>query len=449
MSKEQVVRFRGPEDREDIVVSATPEQLTSVFDVDLWRGAAPGLDERFDAARFGEWVEALVDAGEAHAARMVAALDRTIVVAGLSQHVRVFDVGIFEPVAQSDDERQVVLEVAAHAGLSCEVGGYVVHARRAGAWEAITMLLHALEDTQPDAFHAVMAGCRRLSNDAAELDGCDDLLGAADQMMHDAAVEREERRSQQGFSTPAAARAFLELARQQRRRGTAGTTATAAAMAANPIVAAYFRTIDDDGAASSADPHVRRSQELAFLANTLIAGCSIHARAFTPKEAADAALGICRLGIEHWPTPSTEAAAGVSLTTGEDVLLHYDLIAAFEVGWSVLYEDVCLAVADQLIALSAQLHLTALRRDLIVQRDAGTPWQARDALDEIAPIDMTAWSSLLGLLAECPTIPAALPAILDGKTGGISATDFAFISTRRQLDTIRAFLQKLPELLRN
>lgn len=457
MSKDQMIRHRGLDGREEIVVSATPEQLTSVFDVDLWRGAAPGADERFDAARFGEWIEALVDVGEVHAARMVAALDRTLVVAGLSQYVRVFDPGIFEPTAQSDDEDQVVLVVTAEAGRTAEVGGYAVYARRADAWDAIVGLLNALSDEQPDAFHEVMNGCRRVSNSAPEIDGCDDLLEAPDQVMHDAAVEREHRRSQQGFSTPAAARAFLEMARQQRRRGSVGTAATAAAVATNPIVAAYFRALDEALASSPADTHARRSQELAFLANTLIAGCSIQSRAFTPQEAADAAVGICHLGIEHWPmsSTSTEAAPGaagasdaprMALTMRENVLLHYDLIAAFEVGWSVLYEEVCLFVADGLIAWATGQ--PALRRALLKQREAGTPWRARDVLDEIALIDMPAWISLLGLLDECPTIPAAVTAILEGRTGAVSATEFECISTRRQLDTIRAFMTRLPDILR-
>ena len=317
----------------DLLVSATPEQVTAIFDVDLWRGAAPGLDERFDAARFAEWIEILIDAGEDVAARIAAGLDESLVVAGLSQHIRVFDRGVFEPTAASDDE-PMEHEIAASAELTCDVGGYVVHARRSEAWEAIVTLLVALESDHAPCFHAVMAGCRRLSNSTAEIDGCDDLLTAPDQLVHDVAVGREQRRTQQGFSTPAAARAFLEMARQHRRRASAGTSASTSST--HPIVVAYFRAIDGAGtAATSSDPQVRRSQELAFLANTLIAGCGIQSRAFTPQEARDAAVSVCHLGIEHWPTRDTKVEAGSALTTGEHVLLGYDLIAAFEIGWSV------------------------------------------------------------------------------------------------------------------
>ena len=44
-----------------------------------------------------------------------------------------------------------------------------------------------------------------------------------------------------------------------------------------------------------------RSQELAYLANTIVAGCSIQARPFTAQEASDAAVAVCNLGLENWP----------------------------------------------------------------------------------------------------------------------------------------------------
>src|SRR5436309_3213016 len=99
----QLIRHSGLHACGELVACATPEQLTSVLDLDLWRHAQPGRDEQFDADRFGEWVEALVDAGETVAARIVAALDEHLVIAGLSRYVRVFDPSAIAPPA-SDDE---------------------------------------------------------------------------------------------------------------------------------------------------------------------------------------------------------------------------------------------------------------------------------------------------------------------------------------------------------
>ncbi len=73
---------------------------------------------------------------------------------------------------------------------------------------------------------------------------------------------------------------------------------------------------------------------------------------------------------------------------------------------------------------------------------AGTPWRAHDALDVMAILDMPAWHSLLGLLSECPVLPEALTATLEGRTGAISATSFAFIATGEQIGTVRAFMDR-------
>src|SRR6185436_6906648 len=98
----QLIRNRGLEACGALVTAATPAQLVSLLDLDLWRRA--GRDVQFDVDRFGEWLEMLMNTGDAVAARTVAALDTDVVIVGLSRYVRVFDPGIFEPTAQSDDE---------------------------------------------------------------------------------------------------------------------------------------------------------------------------------------------------------------------------------------------------------------------------------------------------------------------------------------------------------
>ena len=63
-----------------IVTSATPAQLTSLLDLDLWRHAQPGRDDQFNVDRFGEWLEVLADTGNSVAARTVAALDERLLI---------------------------------------------------------------------------------------------------------------------------------------------------------------------------------------------------------------------------------------------------------------------------------------------------------------------------------------------------------------------------------
>ena len=207
--------------------------------------------------------------------------------------------------------------------------------------------------------------------------------------------------------------------------------------------------------------YLARSHELAFLANTLVAGCSIQSRSFTPQEASDAAVGICNLGLEHWPArwpePVAPSAADLDVTLPDTFLMHHDLVSAFEVGWAVLHEDVSMFVAEQLVVALSNLRcsdadiqegLDTLRIELMKQREAGTPWRARNALDVIAMLDMPAWASVVGLLDECPVIPAALTATLEGRTGAVSATEFEFISTRSQLGKVREFMSRFPDIVR-
>jgi len=488
----QLIRSRGLDECGEVLTSATPAQLTALVDLDLWRQAQPGRDDEFDVDRFGEWLEVLVDAGDLVAARTVAALDTHLVIAGLSRYLRVFDPGTFEPTESSDDEtrdrHELMHSETSRDVLECEVGGYLMRARRTDAWDAIVTLLVTLDIEHNHYFHAVMEGCRRLSNSRPEIDGLDALLMTSDQHLHDVAIEREQRRSRRGHPTPADARAFLQMAR-------------ATPMATNPIATAYFRAAEEEAAdtargddSSSAidaaiDPltepgvmperpralleagdenprtaklillrrlmesvlhhdetaYLTRTRELAFLANTLHAGSSVQSRPFTPQEAMDAAACICNLGLECW-----------TAIPPDTFLLDHDLVSVFEVGWSVLYKEVSLFVVDQLISTLADLRsvdadtdreLRALERQLATRRQAGTPWLARDAAHVLATLDATVWISVIGLLDECPILLDALTAVLERSTTSVSPTAFQFISTRAQIGDIRVFMSALPGLL--
>jgi hypothetical protein len=167
----QLIRHRGLEACDELVASATPAQLTSVLDLDLWPSPQPGRDEQFDADRFGEWLELLAEMSDTEAVRIVAALDEDVVIAGLSRYVRVFDPGTFEPTV-ARDERDADTS-APFDGLEYEIGGYVVRATRTDAWDAIVRLLAAMDGEAPDCFHRVIQGCRQLSNSTPEIDGLD------------------------------------------------------------------------------------------------------------------------------------------------------------------------------------------------------------------------------------------------------------------------------------
>ncbi len=211
----RVIERCGLEDCGELVALATPAQVARVLDLDLWRSPSAGLDEQFDADRFGVWIEVLVEQGTDVAARTVAGLDADLVAAGLAQHVRVYDIAAFAGYVTSDGT-EIPAVIEPDGGLTCELAGRRLVARRPDAWDAIVDVLLALEEGHHAAFARLMRRCLALSNSRPEVDELDPLLTGAEQAMFDLSDEREQRREALGFASPAQARAFLELSRRLR-----------------------------------------------------------------------------------------------------------------------------------------------------------------------------------------------------------------------------------------
>ena len=127
----RVIQNCGLEDCGELVALATPGQLAAVFDLDLWRPAQPGRDEQFNADRFGLWLEVMMESGATVAAQKLADVDVDLATAGFAQHVRVFDPAAVSPSAPMDGEEMPAVGTP-NDGLSCDVGGYLVVARRTG-----------------------------------------------------------------------------------------------------------------------------------------------------------------------------------------------------------------------------------------------------------------------------------------------------------------------------
>lgn len=492
----QVIQSCGLEDSAELVALATPEQLSAVFDLDLWRSARPGTEEEFDAARFAVWLDVLAESGTDFAAQKIAEMDAALVIAALSHFVAVYDLAV---VGDADG---VIPSVLKH-GISSEIGGYIVAARRTDSWNTIVGVLLALDAQHGACFHRVMRGCRRLSNSTPELDGFHNLLTDPEQTRFDLAFDRERRREKLGYVMPEQARAFLQSSREARfdevppphplfiayfraaadadvptqteRGGSSESGEPALSEQEDSAVAAVVDVLLEAGviperprallgAASEQpqrfarmqqhlqfvqdhdpDAHAARSQELAFLANVLVAGCSVQGRPFTTREAFDAAVAICNLGLENWPQDLPD-----------DLLDDQDLASIFQVGWAVLYRDVCVFVTEQLLGTLStfqcsdreiQLGLQKLRRDLTRHLETGAPWRARDALEVIAMLDMPAWAALLGLLAECPVMLGNVAPAGHSRPHSIDPAVFEFISENSHIMAVRAFMESLPDAL--
>ena len=479
----------GLEDCAELVAQATPAQLSHVFDLDLWRPARPGLDEQFDAERFGLWIEVLVDAGADLAAEKLSQMPIEQLIAGFAHHARVFDISAIAAYETTDGER--IESRGLGDELACEVGGFHVAARREDAWDAIVSVLMSLDAQHRRCFEQLMSALRSISNAGRELDGLDALLESRGQMMFEVASAREHRRETHGFASPAEARAFLQMSRSVR---------PGAVPSSNPLARAYVRSLDtssegDESPArrDEADVEVaellheagvlpqqaprgllasahdqppsrlahmhrhmhvvferdqvafgERNAELAYLANVLMAGCSIQSRPFTAKEASDAAVAVCNLGLVKSPA------------VPDDYLIGHDLIGVFQIGWTALHDEVGMYVAKTLIDVvgrmrcaddQTQRELQMLRVAMMRQVQTGTPWRAAPALDVIAILDQPAWAALVALIAECPVIHDALTASLERRTRAIDAHAFAFIAGSADITMVRDFMGSLPDLL--
>ena len=460
----RVIERCGLQDCGELVALATPAQVARVLDLDLWRHASPGRDEQFDADRFGLWLEVLVEQGADVAARTVAGLDADLVAAGLAQHARIFDIATLDGYVTTDGT-EIPAVIEPDGGLACEIAGHRILARRADAWDAIVAVLVELDASHPVAFARIMRACRALSNSRSELDGLDALLSGAGQAMFDLADAREQRREAGGFASPAQARAFLEASRRLRLDAAAPPVESIARMRARRPAAAALPTSDDVSAAVidllaevGLVPDRPRGllaaanqEDLAALANALVAGCTIDARPFTPREASDAVLATCTLGLECWPARWRDGG-----TLSDDVLIEHDLVTVFQVGWTVLHDDVCVPTVSRLLAVLAglprhdaetQAGLDGLRLELTRHWRAGRPWQAREALDVLATLDLPAWATLLGLIAECPVALATIEAPGRPRPRRIDPSAFVFFSTRAQIAGVDAFLESLPAAL--
>jgi len=363
----QVILGVGLEDAGELVALSTLDQLREVFDEDLWRSAEPGQDEAFDAARFVVWLEVLLEAGEAFVADRLAELSEDFLVFAVSKLVRVLDMGVVAAWA-SDPSEGDLLEKVLDAQLSHELDDHLLLSRTELGWDAVLATLLALDERHPQMLRGVLRRCAIAAHEQVEGAGefCAALEGE-ELLLEDARGERETRRAERGYVSPADARAFLALARTAPE-----------APAEDPITRAHFRELKPAGAASPSAPpagalprppplrrllaeagveldaqveptaagslfrrtlgemlesdpdaHQRVVEELAYLANVLIAGDASTARTWRPVEAAERVLELCDEGLRSIVERHVSDPAAP-----QEALLRWGAVGVFRVAWA-------------------------------------------------------------------------------------------------------------------
>lgn len=464
----RLVRHIGLEDAGEVVALATTEQLARVFDEDLWQSDRPGAQERFDGERFGLWLEVLLEMGEARAAERLVHMDEDFVTSALAELVLVLDLdeialsrwGRSERPGARDDLEDALADKALESSLNLELDKYLVIARAPTAWDAVVGLLCALDKDHHELLTRILD--RLVYVSAEHIDdsgGLHEVLTAKEQLGADVAAAREARREAEGFVAPEAAASFLALARTE-------------AVGADPITRAHLARLDELrlqaartlpsaevaprgealvrllqeaevlprerqplllagagagadelrgvrqglGALRARDPGAlhRRMAELGYLANVLVSGGRLDGRAFRPREAAEAAVATCDLGLDQLLLDDPRREPG-------DALSAHSLVPVFGVGLRLLHR-LCLDVARQLEgALGGLLagpnaprdtwtrqQLEAVRARLRKDIDAGRPWRSRERLELLAALlagpDL---ETLSGLIEEHPRFEGA------------------------------------------
>lgn len=367
----------GLEDAGEIVALATTDQLLHLFDESLWRSERVGEDERFDPPRFATWLEVLLEAGEDTAARRLTELPEELLAFALHAQMLVLDLDALALDLAREDAGEPgmadLAEKALEASLTHELDRYLLVSRRHEGWDALVSVLSVLDRDHHDLLQDLLERCCRASARAVDDEGgLFALLTAAETLEVDAAAERGDRRARQGYVAPADARSFLALARET------DVDAILAASGPDPVTRAYFRERDasasapppdagsgerpaarllaelrDAGVLPEAPPllappgeaphpfraglerlqerdpavHARRMDELAYLANVLLAGASRDGRAYRPVEAVEAVVETCTAGLAHLlGGPATAAGAA-------DALVRHGADRLFRLGW--------------------------------------------------------------------------------------------------------------------
>jgi Family of unknown function (DUF6178) len=360
----QVILQIGLEDAGELVALSSLEQLREVFDEDLWQSPRPGQDDAFDAARFCTWLEVLGEAGDAFVADRLAELSEDFLVFAFSRLLRALDAA--EVAASITDDEAGLIDKVLEAEGCQELGDYLIASRIESGWDALWNTLLALDDRHPELLRGVLHRCWLATREQAEgAGGLYEVLTGEEQLLEDARAEREERRAARGYVSPADARAFLGLARRAPAKpetdpitrayfrelqpapaapGAAGGGAPSRAAPLRRLLAeagvepasedalacegTLFRSSVAELAVSEPGAHQQVVEELAYLANALVAGDT--ERAWQPVEAAERVLELCDEGLRAVLAREGDGAPDAA----REALVRWGAVGLFRTGWA-------------------------------------------------------------------------------------------------------------------
>ncbi|HKY38515.1 MAG TPA: DUF6178 family protein [Polyangiaceae bacterium] len=336
----------GLADAAELVALASTEQLSEIFDQDLWRSAESGVDERFVAERFLLWLEVMSEVGERFVAERLADLPQDLVVLAVHRHLWVLSLADLERELSGDEDEAYAAQKAFESCLSEELDEYQLIWRGGDGWDQLLAALVALDRDHHGLLVDLLERCAALSRGSIDdSGGLYEVLNGEEMLEDDLAGERESRRAAAGYVAPSAALSFLRLA--------AGPASDETPLTEHdPLTRAYFRRLDPKRATPAAptahsprllvgaaadlaapatateslllqalraladeqpETLAARAEELGYLANVLCAGASFDGRRLRPVEGIELAIQAVSTGLElacrGEPSAASAAAA--------------------------------------------------------------------------------------------------------------------------------------------
>ena len=505
----RLIRHIGLESSAEIISLTTIEQLKCIFDEDLWNSDAPGQDEVFDADRFGLWLDMLLETGASFAARKVMELDEDLMTLGLCRLILVVNLDALAFLLSNRHRsiRDDLLDKVLESTLNAEFDAYLVIAKSDIHWDAIQALFSELNELDHTMLNRLLERCYQISWEYIEDNGgLFDVLSSEEMLESDLAADREARREVEGFVLPSNARYFLNSARMT------GLREIVDGKTPDPVTRGYFDSMngkadvffqpieksEQDGETApnivgflqtlqsqevlqspyqkrlgcleesrdhsfplvkalrnldTTGPSIycKRRMELAYLSNILISGCEFKRRRFRPVEAFEAALSLCSLGSEYLLDGRPGKGSNQSADNISALLVNYDLVKLFRVGWKILNKRVVFHTARALLKacdhhadrLQSQGPAHEMGKMVDMLRTcilSGKPWMFLDQIDQLHSfLDGDIIDGLGALLQEYPTMPAAVC------NQGLHRLPH-FISSRAHIQSIQQYLERALEI---
>jgi hypothetical protein len=235
----RLIHHVGLEDAGELIALTTAQQLSQVFDAELWQSAEPGSDETFRPERFALFLHLLYEAGESFVVQRLLALPRELLTLAVHKLLLVVDIDAltvrFNSSGRYFDDGMDRVASAIDNALFEEWEEFRLIARDANAFDDLWNALLALDCEDHELVRYVIERCCDMDGELIEESGLYAVLNEEELLENDIASERSERRAAAGFVAPADARAFLELARRE--------TIDESADGRDPIARAYFREL--------------------------------------------------------------------------------------------------------------------------------------------------------------------------------------------------------------